>query len=157
MLIAAAYRTGLRVPKPAACALVLMAVAVLVWSAQWEHSVAWRVLVWGGPGAALVAAATCVEPGAAATRSGLMRCLVFLGDASYSLYLVHLVVFSVLRRSLAGFSGLPGWAFAYALALIAVSFAAALATYWLFERPVTRALYRSIARRQACRAARTAA
>ncbi len=76
-------------------------------AARWAG---WRCLFWGLPSAALVAAAVLAratwQPGAAGRFFGL------LGDASYSLYLVHPLTFPLVRWTLGrwiDFSGEP-WA-----------------------------------------------
>ena len=71
--------------------------------------------------------------------------LVFLGDASYSLYLVHLLALTA-TRLVAIRLGLAPTSVADGVALGAVGIAAAIAagsaSYLLFERPVTRWLRR---------------
>src|SRR5262249_58286042 len=104
----------------------------------------WRVAEWGLPSAALVA-------GCALSRSlpclGIAgRALGSLGDASYSLYLVHLPVFIVVRKawSLWGPADAP-WLLA--LIMFASAITAAIAVYMGFEDPSRRWLQRRIERR----------
>jgi peptidoglycan/LPS O-acetylase OafA/YrhL len=76
------------------------------------------------------------------------RVFVFLGDASYSLYLVHAIVIPAVRRVMPSLDT-PLMPWLYALALIGASIAAACLSYLWFERPITRALQRWIGRNQA--------
>ena len=140
MLIALAYREGVRLPPVAAWALGIAAIAGYTAAATPEGE--WRVLFWGLPGAALVAACALSDktwhPGPAGRFFGL------LGDASYSLYLVHPLTFPVLRWTVGRlFVGTDaGWVYAAIawLAAIAVS----VVCYLIFERPITRVLQRRL-------------
>ena len=143
MLIALAYREGFRLPPIAAWALGIAAVAGYL--AMYDPPLAWgewRVLFWGLPGAALVAACALSDrtwhPGAAGRFFGL------LGDASYSLYLVHPLTFPLVRWTIGRlFVGTDaGWAYAATCWVLAI--AASVACYLVFERPVTRALQRRL-------------
>jgi peptidoglycan/LPS O-acetylase OafA/YrhL len=140
MLIAAAYREGVRLPPAAAWGLGI--IAVLGFAAAATPNGEWRVLFWGLPSAALVAscalAASTWHPGAAGRFFGL------LGDASYSLYLVHPLTFPLVRWTVGrwfDFSAAP-WLYA-AIAFLA-AIAASVLCYLLFERPITRALQRRL-------------
>jgi peptidoglycan/LPS O-acetylase OafA/YrhL len=99
-------------------------------------------LFWGLPSAALVASCALSQstwrPGPAGRFFGL------LGDASYSLYLVHPLAFPLVRWTVGrwfDFSSVP-WVYA-AIAFLA-AIAASVACYWVFERPITRALQRRL-------------
>jgi peptidoglycan/LPS O-acetylase OafA/YrhL len=142
MAIAIACREGVRLPRAASAALILAALACYAASAVWGPHLQWRAAEWGLPAAMLVAAFVLAE---AAPRPGrLARAFAFVGDASYSLYLVHVLAFPLTRRMLAPWIG-PVWMqVVYALALVAASVAAAIACYLLFERPITRALQKRI-------------
>jgi exopolysaccharide production protein ExoZ len=143
MLIALAYREGFRLPPAIAWALGLAACAG--YAAMYSPPEAWgewRVLFWGLPGAALVAScalsASTWRPGLAGRFFGL------LGDASYSLYLVHPLTFPLVRWTVGrwfDFSGAP-WLYAAIAWLAAI--AAAIVCYLAFERPITRALQRRL-------------
>lgn len=140
MLIAAAYREGLRLPPAAAWALGIAACAGFAAAAM--PSGEWRVLFWGLPSAALVASCALStstwQPGPAGRFFGL------LGDASYSLYLVHPLTFPLARWTVGrwfDFSQLP-WVYAGIAFLAAV--AASIVCYLMFERPITRALQRRL-------------
>jgi len=65
------------------------------------------------------------------------RTFAFLGDASYSLYLVHYVVMVLLAQSqLRWFRAAPEWF--YGLFIMVASIAIAVMVYLLFENPTRR-------------------
>ncbi|MGB9364634.1 MAG: acyltransferase [Xanthobacteraceae bacterium] len=148
MLIALAYREGVRLPPAVAWALGIAAVAG--YAAAAVPTSEWRVLFWGLPGAALVTAcalsSTTWHPGPAGRFFGL------LGDASYSLYLVHPLTFPLVRWTVGRlFVGTDaGWI--YAAIAWALAIAASVACYLIFERPITRALQRRLRAWQTARA-----
>ena len=143
MVIALIYREGMRLPP--AAAFVLGAAAVAGFAAALTPDSEWRVLFWGLPGAALVASCALSErtwhPGPVGRFFGL------LGDASYSLYLVHPLTFPLVRWTIGrafDFSQIP-WVYA-GIAYVA-AIAASVACYLAFERPITRALQRRLRER----------
>jgi exopolysaccharide production protein ExoZ len=140
MAIAVIYREGVRLPPVAAWALGIAACAG--YAAAYAPTGEWRVLFWGLPSAALVASvalsATTWQPGRAGRFFGL------LGDASYSLYLVHPLTFPLVRWTIGrwfDFSQIP-WVYA-AIAYVA-AIAASVVCYRAFEKPITRALQRRL-------------
>ena len=87
-----------------------------------------RVFVVGLPAALIVAGCVFTE------RAGMWRSvrpIEYIGDISYSLYLTHGLVLSLVARLMPS-----GWV--EAAVGIAISLAVAAATYHLFERPSTR-------------------
>lgn len=144
MLIAHFYREGIRLPRAASLALLAAAIAAYAASALFGPAVPWRALEWGVPGAALVAALALAketpQPGPAARAFGV------LGDASYSLYLVHAIVFPIVRRLIEPWFALQLMPWIYALALVAASIAASILSYRWFEKPITRVLQKRIGR-----------
>ena len=143
MLIALAWRDGRRLPRWASLLLIVAALFAYAASAVWGPFVAWRWLEWGVPGAMLVAALTLAQETPA--PGPVARAFVFLGDASYSLYLVHAIVIPGVRRLMPALDP-PLMPWLYALALVAASILAACLSYLWFERPITRALQRWIGR-----------
>jgi peptidoglycan/LPS O-acetylase OafA/YrhL len=140
MLIALIYREGVRLPPVAAW--LLGAAAVAGFAAALTPDSEWRVLFWGLPGAALVASCALAErtwhPGPVGRFFGL------LGDASYSLYLVHPLTFPLVRWTVGrwfDFSQVP-WVYAGIAYLAAI--VASILCYLVFERPITRALQRRL-------------
>lgn len=147
MLIALAYREGLRLPPAAAWALGIAAVAG--YASMYSPPEAWgewRVLFWGLPSAALVAACALSDstwhPGPAGRFFGL------LGDASYSLYLVHPLTFPLVRWTIGRWFDFSGAPWLYAAIAWASAVAASIVCYRMFERPITRALQRWLRERQ---------
>jgi exopolysaccharide production protein ExoZ len=143
MLIALLYREGFRLRPAAAWALGIAACMGLAAMHDppptWGE---WRALFWGIPCAALVASCALSEstwrPGPAGRFFGL------LGDASYSLYLVHPLTFPLVRWTVGrwfDFSQIP-WLYA-GIAYVA-AIAASVICYLVFERPITRALQRRL-------------
>ena len=93
-----------------------------------------RFVVWGLPAIAMVAGVLGLEN---AGRLPHLAPLKALGDSSYSLYLFHGVVLSVLLKLM------PQSLLILPLGL-AFSVAVGLATYRFIERPVTRTLHRIV-------------
>ena len=144
MAIALGYRASIRLSRGASFLLVVAAFAGYAASAAFGSAGAYRVLEWGLPGAALVGG---LALGPAANPDGpLARAFAFLGDASYSLYLVHMIAFLVTRRLLLPWFDHPLMPAIYAAAIAAMSIAIAILSYRYFERPVTRFLQRRIGR-----------
>jgi peptidoglycan/LPS O-acetylase OafA/YrhL len=79
------------------------------------------------------------EPGAVA------RVFIFLGNASYSIYLVHWLAILVLTGIVAYFRvDIAAMPWSYVAAHAAFALATSVAVYLAFERPVTRALQRRL-------------
>lgn len=143
MGVASAYLKGLRLKGRLAVMLNGAALAAaLAFVPLIEPLDAWRGLCWGIPAAVLVAGMLSLEqrPG---TR--LARLASLLGDASYSLYLVHSVFFIaawvVASRMITPLALPP---LAYAAFLLAGSVLSAVLLFRLFEKPVTAQLNRMI-------------
>ena len=143
MMIALAYREGFRLWRAAAAVLVIAGFAALAFgpAADWP-----RLAVWGVPAAAILAGAVLVTPPG---EGGVVaRAFVFLGDASYSIYLVHWLAILVLTGIVAylrlDIAAAPR---TYVAAHALFALAASVAVYLAFERPVTRALRRANALR----------
>lgn len=156
MLVGALYRRGARLPRGSAVILSAVAIALYGWQiGQPEPGEWWRLIAWGGPALLLLLAATLglSPPSTRSPGNGHLpraarwmgRGLEALGDASYSLYLLHLPALLVLRH-LAGRLDLPWDAAAtpWLFATVATAFAigVASASYRLVERPLTRSLRR---------------
>ncbi|KAF1051302.1 MAG: hypothetical protein GAK43_02465 [Stenotrophomonas maltophilia] len=83
--LAEVYRRGwLRLPTPLALGLALLATLCIL---RYPAEPSWRLLTWGVPSAVLVAACVALEPWFAGRRL-----LKSLGDWSYSVYLLHVIV-----------------------------------------------------------------
>ena len=130
MLLAASIRWVRKIPAPLA---VLLAIAGLLPLLFWypEAVVLWGGLIWGIPALSVVAAAVALE---SPLGHRTPRWLLEIGDASYSIYLIHGFVLPVVCMVCARFGGV----YAPALTLIAsiiVATAAGDLSYRLIERP----------------------
>jgi exopolysaccharide production protein ExoZ len=144
MGIALLWRHGVRLPLLARLALGIAAVACLSWDgmASATRPSDWitpndftRVLAWGLPAAALVAAAALGRVSTA--TNPISRVAILLGDASYALYLTHPFVVGTLRRawSAAHLDTKLGWAPMVACAL-GLACLVAILVHLLLERPL---------------------
>lgn len=139
--LALAWRRGV-VPGRAAGGLLMVAglaaYAGLEWSGWYDE--AWRPLAWGLPAVAIVLGALALEP---TRQSAWLAVPRLLGDASYSIYLLHpLVVAAMFRLAAPYSSGL------FVLAAIVAACVIGLASFYLFEQPVGKLLRgRAAARR----------
>ncbi|KQZ05902.1 hypothetical protein ASD21_18125 [Caulobacter sp. Root1455] len=128
-ILAEARRRGAIAPTPVAAGLLILGSATLV--AQHLSAVqVWplaRPLIWGVPALAIVAGAVMLEARGRAVEAPLLKTL---GDASYSIYLLHGLVVSLLFK-LAGGLG----AAAFCAAAVFASCAVGYASYRLFEKP----------------------
>lgn len=112
-----------------------------------------RVTTYGVAGALVVTGALAWETAARRTKpSRPLQFLGLVGDASYSLYLTHLVSIGLLRivwiKLGMGTEGLP-WALAFVASAFVVSIALALPAYALLEQPLTRAAQKMLKNRLA--------
>ena len=136
MLIGLAYLEGFRLPRWLGWTLVLGGLALFLASMQMRDLFGGRLLPWGLPAAAAVAGATL---GGATLSGAVWSGFVLIGETSYALYLTH----TLAVRGLIALFGrlgidLPFWP-GLGLALV-LSVALAIAVYYAFERPLTRAL-----------------
>jgi exopolysaccharide production protein ExoZ len=92
-----------------------------------------RLLVWGLPALAMVAGAVAIERGG---RWPALRWAELIGDASYSLYLLHGIVIDFVHKLLGAHHLVA------ALVTVIASVAVALVSWIGFERPVGRLLGR---------------
>src|SRR5262249_47219718 len=122
-------------PLPAACALGAGFALLLVFEPPADYL---RVVVWGLPALAIVAAAVSLEQEVARL---IPKAVLDLGDASYSLYLSHGFVLPVLGVivHVLGWSGPFAESTTIPLALLICSLVA-VAIYRIVERPVLGAL-----------------
>jgi exopolysaccharide production protein ExoZ len=132
--------TTRRLPGPFASGLLLgvgvATFAVVYWSVP--HVDQWRALLWGAPAFAVVTGAVSAE------RAGVtlqVPVLNRLGDASYSIYLVHglMVSFAARLLSLVGVSAGP----LIVVCAVGCGLVGGLGCYALIERPLTQAIHRA--------------
>jgi exopolysaccharide production protein ExoZ len=122
-------------------ALVIVAIGALAALTLWTDVT--RVVQWGIP-AALIVGACALSAGKISCSTSLCRTLSFLGDASYSLYLIHPIAITLPRRLFPRLiePGTHPWI--YAAMLLCTAVAAATVVHVLFERPATRVLQRAV-------------
>jgi exopolysaccharide production protein ExoZ len=127
-----AYTSGYRLSRPVSGALVLTGTAVMVGcAAAWGQTVMLRVLLWGVPAAVIILALALTENSAPVKR---LRSWQLLGDASYSIYIVHGVALSALL-SIVNHLGAPRMLMIPVGAPIAIGLG--LGVYRYIERPMT--------------------
>lgn len=136
--IAEARLSGIRLGRPAAIALFVSGIIAFAVSALFDFRAwsPWRGLIWGLSAAALVGSGAL----AAETSTGRGRHFFGqLGNASYSLYVVHYTLFGFLSRvALPWFGHGRLGSMTYFVFLMA----AAIAVGWLVHIAVERPLYR---------------
>jgi peptidoglycan/LPS O-acetylase OafA/YrhL len=103
MLIRLAFLADYRLPASLALGIVLIAAAAVLFSYKWNQ--VHRVIIWGLPSAAIVAALVFMkEP----RISRMLKAFAFLGDASYSRYLAHPIAITLPRHLSLGMYGARG-------------------------------------------------
>jgi exopolysaccharide production protein ExoZ len=141
MTIALAVQAGVRIPGLLTGAFVIVGVSLLVASDRWPEVP--RVIALGLPSALIVGALALANH--SAKGGPAERALSFLGDASYSLYLVHPLAITLPRRLFPHFVHPATSPWLYAGLLMLTALIAAVIVHVLFERPITRLLQRRIA------------
>ena len=139
-LLALGYLKGLRLGPAPALLLALFGFGGLL---QWPALLDWPIpdaLRWGVPALMIVAAAALYRSpvGAPASPSRLAGIAVLLGNASYSLYLVHPFVLRPLRNLWTQLIGGALPLTAYVAVAMAASCLVALAVYRYVEQPLLR-------------------
>ncbi|MFO1100194.1 MAG: acyltransferase [Xanthobacteraceae bacterium] len=146
MWIAMAFLAGWKLPPWLAVMLIAVGIAMVAWTGMDASGIAVlpRHIIWGGAAALIVGGATLCRVDILG-RSGA---IILLGDSSYALYLLHTTLFAVISSAIPRYfpSNHP-WA--YAILLVSSAIVAAIAAHLAFERPLTTALRRRIARSRA--------
>lgn len=138
-ILGSLYIDDVRLPKGVAWALIGVAVFVFVMAplpAAGTIYDSYRPLFWGIPAVLVLASATLCGP--VALHGTITHTAVLLGDASYSIYLLHPMVIRALRifwEKMALSSTLPGWMFV--LTVVIATIVISLVAYRWFERPLT--------------------
>jgi exopolysaccharide production protein ExoZ len=127
----------LRISPLAAFAAILVAFAVMIALTPFKTPES-RFLVWGLPALLVVSAGLALEPrGRFVSHSSLK----LMGDASYSIYLTHILTLGVLRtawKRLGLIEHDPGSAWTFLIISIAVSALVGIAVYYVVEIPMLR-------------------
>ncbi|HEY1363733.1 MAG TPA: acyltransferase [Xanthobacteraceae bacterium] len=140
MLIALGFRNGIRMPRPIAAGALLLALGAIAASTRWAD--VHRVIAWGVPSAVIVAA--LVLSRATAKPGPVQRGLNLLGNASYSLYLVHPWAITLPRRFFPQLLNPAQWPWLAAALVLAFTLGLSLLVHLLVERPITRKLQRQV-------------
>jgi exopolysaccharide production protein ExoZ len=138
MLIGLLYREGLRLPKPLAVGLMVTGCA-LVYVFRASSIDAPPLTLWASFSAALLVAGATF--GDFSLEGPVWRSLAIVGDASYSIYLLHSApirgALALSRATSLDFASAP-WLYV-SLTLVG-AIALGIVTYYMFERPLTRYL-----------------
>jgi exopolysaccharide production protein ExoZ len=129
--IALAFSRGARLPAPVAYAALLLGLGFLASGLASTDDFP-RYLVWGIPSALIVSGLVSLKDDYTAAHWKLPR---LLGDASYSLYLIHPLTMAGLDQLL-GRLFLPGHPFLFGPLLVLASMAIGILCHWFFERPL---------------------
>jgi len=128
-------------------ALIVLALALFVISIPLGYNRLPTVLTWGVPSALLIAGSVFKERGG--NLPSFVRRCSFLGDSSYSLYLLHILLTALLLRGfLAIFPSPESGYFVFCLVLTGLCIAISAVMYELIERRVVRALQTMIGKFQ---------
>lgn len=137
MAIGLAHQGGFRLPSRAGAWLLIIGLALLFWPWALDgHWQGWQRLGLALPAAsAILAAAVLTDPAQPPLLAGRAGSAAqAIGDASYSIYLWHMLLLEVLRRAWLHVPALPGAA--YAVAGFGLSLVFGLASYRWLERPL---------------------
>lgn len=121
--------------------LVIFVLGLAGWVAsEWIEPAsarAWRVVVWGGPGVLILYAVLGLEARVPFRR---FRLALLLGNASYSIYLAHVLVLPVVLGRMTNLV-LPGYGqWLVLVLLVSMGIASGVAVWWLVERKILRIL-----------------
>ena len=140
MWIAELTRRG-RVHGRPAPLLALLATGLGAWLATSflppTEAHAWRALVWGGPAALVLYAAVALEPYANFRKVWPM---LVVGDASYSIYLTHVLVLPPVVGRLRTLDLPPAGQWAAWMGVLALGAVMGVLVWWLVERNLARAV-----------------
>jgi peptidoglycan/LPS O-acetylase OafA/YrhL len=137
------YSTGASVPGFPAILMVLAGIAGLALSSIFDIRTPSRAVTFGIPALLIVAGAVFYERSHQVTEVGLAK---LLGDASYSIYLLHGAVLSALGQFWreVGWAQIPGKVVLFSLNAVVAAGIAGIVVYLLVERPLLRMLSRSM-------------
>jgi exopolysaccharide production protein ExoZ len=144
-MIGKLYEKQLLPSGVAGATIVLIGAGILaltVW--YFPENLHQRTILWGIPSALVVFGTLSLEKLA---RRKPSRILLLLGDASYSIYLSHIIIllmFNVVIQRLGIFSDFEALLATYLVAGGAVALIAGMIVYELVERPVLRVMRRAV-------------
>jgi peptidoglycan/LPS O-acetylase OafA/YrhL len=138
MGLALAYRNGVRIGGAVYWTLLAVATAVLIWSASQNHffspSDNQRLFIWGFPMFMIVAALTLSRT--PVLTGPFWRFWGFIGDASYSIYLIHTLTISLPRLFLARYIAPADAPWLYVALMTVLAFVPGLLAYMYLEKPL---------------------
>lgn len=148
MVVALAYRNGMRLRTWQSYSLIAVSLAVLGWSWSEAHLFdpsSWvRVPLWGMPAFAIVAAFALAEK--RVPQNLFWRTFGFLGDASYSIYVIHSLLLGVPLMVFGKWIAPQDAPWFYVFCIAFATTLPALLSYLYVEKPLTEALQRRIER-----------
>ena len=138
MGLALAYRDGLRIGATAYWALLAVATAVLLWSAWrgdfFPPSANERLFIWGFPTFLIIAA--LVLSRTPALTGPFWRFCGFIGDTSYSIYLIHPLTITLPRLFLARTIAPADAPWLYVALMMVLAFVPGILAYVYLEKPM---------------------
>ena len=146
MCIALLFRAGFRIGKGAYWTLLAAATAILIWSATQGHffspSDNQRLFIWGVPMLFTVVAMTLSRT--PVLTGAFWRFWGFIGDASYSIYLIHTLTIALPRLFLVRFIAPADAPWLYFGLMVVLAFVPGILAYIYFEKPLLDYLARKI-------------
>jgi len=138
MGLALAYRDGVRIGAAAYWALLAVATAVLLWSAWrgdfFPPSANERLFIWGFPTFLIIAA--LVLSRTPALTGPFWRFWGFIGDTSYSIYLIHPLTITLPRLFLARYIAPADAPWLYVALMMVLAFVPGILAYVYLEKPM---------------------
>ncbi|HCX67945.1 acyltransferase [Parvibaculum sp.] len=137
VLLGRIYLSDFRLPAAVSTGILVLGVGWLVAVAEfWNKSgLDVRFLVTGIPAILFTSAIVLRQVVEDATTSSVWKFLIYLGDASYSLYLVHMFVIRVLTVIISPTMLGAAYPFIYMMGVFGVCIPAAVISYRWIERP----------------------
>ncbi|WP_370279297.1 acyltransferase family protein [Pontibacterium sp.] len=150
VFIAKAYTDGKLKQLPSVLGVVLLiaGAAGLLATAQVNPFGPLRALYWGVPGMMMVLGAVIIEVNGSVLKS---RVLHLLGDASYSIYLTHILalgVYRVIWSKLVTPEATAGQMITFIVGGLLVTVIGGIVFHFVVEKPVTRFLQKSLLKRK---------
>jgi exopolysaccharide production protein ExoZ len=145
MIIGLSYREGLRVPFWASAGFVITGIVVYIISSPFlvvAASSLPRQFVWGTAASFIVAGA--VLSSFELNQTFPTHILKLLGDASYALYLTHVLTLTAIRLVIGHFVDLLAHPWMWSIVMVAACQLVAVAVNLALEKPTTRALQKII-------------
>ena len=137
--IAYFFVSEIRLSAAVSNALMLIALIIFLVGLAFGYRSVPSALSWGVPSALLIAGAVFKERGG--TLPNIIRKISFLGDSSYSLYLIHILMIDAFLNAYLAIVPSPKVGFfPICLALTALCVLVAIVFYKLIERRIVRSL-----------------